>query len=226
MYIAMNCDTLTTYIFALSVFYHARHLTRSSLMVHMAPLLFSAVCYFATFLMLGDKGADTGTDIAPSRAVEIVKLVLWYLPIAVEVISHFAALSVSGFVRYSREAIEERAASVFLIMCEYFSLTAACDADSPCSLGAGLDRITSGFQEIVGNAGMGSTGIPCFISAAVIFIGFYALYSEESASEAAEHDGKIGNRRLLAWSFSQYFVLAALIVALQGFCSFAHRLSH
>jgi hypothetical protein len=72
-------------------------------------------------------------------------------------------------------------------MCVYFSLVAACDAHSRCSLGAGLDRITSGFQEIVGNPGMGSTGIPCFISAAVIFIGFYALYSEESASEASGH---------------------------------------
>jgi hypothetical protein len=71
--------------------------------------------------MLGDKGANAGIDIAPSRAVEIVKLVLWYLPIAVEIISHFAALSVSGFVRYSREAMEERAASVFLIMCVYSS---------------------------------------------------------------------------------------------------------
>jgi len=73
---------------------------------------------------------------------------------------------------------------------------------------------------------MGINGIPCFISAAVIFIGFYALYSEESASEAAEHDKKIGDRRLLAWSFSQFFVLAALIVALQGSCSSAPRLSH
>jgi hypothetical protein len=175
--------------------------------------------------MLGDKGANAGIDIAPSRAVEIVKLVLWYLPIAVEIISHFAALSVSGFVRYSREAMEERAASVFLIMCVYSS-RGWLRCWFPCSLGAGLDRITSGFQEIVGNAGMGANGFPCLISAAVIFIGFFALYSEESASEAAEHDEKIGDRRLLVWSFSQFFVLAALIVALQGFCSFAPRLSH
>ena len=60
---------------------------------------------------------------------------------------------------------------------------------------------------------MGSTGILCFISAPIIFIGFYALYSEESASEVSERDGKIDDRRLLAWSFSQFFVLAALIVS-------------
>ena len=68
---------------------------------------------------------------------------------------------------------------------------------------------------------MVSTGILCFISAAIIFVGFYALYSKESASEVSERDGKIDDRRLLAWSFSQFFVLAALVVQQQGFCSFA-----
>jgi hypothetical protein len=70
---------------------------------------------------------------------------------------------------------------------------------------------------------MGSTGILCL---AIIFIGFYALYSKESASEVSEHDGKIDDRRPLAWSFLQFFVLAALVVSQQGFCSFAPRLSH
>ena len=84
------------------------------------------------------------------------------------------------------------------------------------SLGAGLDRITGGFQTIVGNAGLGRDGLPLFISAALIFIGFFVLYSEESESEESEEE--VGNRRVLAWFFSQFFVLASLIVALQGLC--------
>jgi len=135
----------------------------------MAPLLFSALCYFVAFLIMGDQGSETGTDVTPSRAVEITKLVLWYLPIAVEIISHFVALSVSGFVQVFPRTIEERAGSVFLVMCVYFSLLPAILIHHTYSLGAGLDRITCRFQEIVGNAGMGRTGIPCFISAAVIF---------------------------------------------------------
>jgi len=41
-------------------------------------------------------------------------------------------------------------------------------------------------------------------------------YSEESESEESEEE--VGNRRVLAWFFSQFFVLASLIVALQGLC--------
>jgi hypothetical protein len=56
----------------------------------------------------------------PSVAVEITKLVLWYLPIIVEIISHFVALSLPGFVRYSTDAIYKRSGTVFLIMYVYF----------------------------------------------------------------------------------------------------------
>jgi len=127
--------------------------------------------------------------------VEIVKLVLWYLPIIVEITSHFVARSLSGFVKYRTDSFTERAGIVFLIV-----------------LGAGLDKITAGFQDIVGNAGLGRDGIPLFISAAVIFIGFFALY----AGTPGRKRKNLGDRRVLAWFFSQFFFLASLILALQG----------
>jgi hypothetical protein len=93
------------------------------------------------------------------------------------------------------------------------TITAVYDADDR-SLGAGLDKITTGFQTIVGNAGLGRDGIPIFISAAVIFIGFFSLYFGTPGSKR-----KLGSGRVLAWFFSQFIFLAFLIVALQGFCS-------
>jgi hypothetical protein len=78
-------------------------------------------------------------------------------------------------------------------------------------LGAGLDKITSGFQTIIGNTGLGRNGIPIFVSAAIIFIGFFSLYFGTPGSSR-----ELGHTRALAWFFSQFFFLAALIVALQG----------
>ena len=80
-------------------------------------------------------------------------------------------------------------------------------------LGAGLDKITSGFQTIVGNAGLGRDGVPIFVSAAIIFIGFFSLFFGTPGSTR-----ELGHARALAWFFSQFFFLAALIVALQGPC--------
>jgi hypothetical protein len=175
----------------------------------MAPLLFSSLCYFAAFFILGTGSSSSG----PSEAVEITKLALWYLPIFVEIISHFVALSLPGFVRYSTDSVYKRSGTVFLIMYVYF-LPAPFPMLMGHRLGAGLDKITSGFQTIVGNTGLSRDGIPVFISAAIIFIGFFSLYFGTPGSAR-----ELGPARALAWFFSQFFFLAALIVALQGPCS-------
>ncbi|KIM71618.1 hypothetical protein PILCRDRAFT_751872 [Piloderma croceum F 1598] len=172
------------------VFYHGRHLKRSSLLAHIVPLLFSLICYLVAFFILNTGNSSSG----PSEAVEIIKLILWYLPIIVEIISHFVALSLPGFVRYSTDSVYKRSGTVFLII-----------------LGAGLDKITSGFQTIVGNAGLGGDGIPILVSAAIIFIGFFSLFFGTPGSTR-----ELGHNRALAWFLSQFFFLAALIVALQG----------
>jgi hypothetical protein len=74
-----------------------------------------------------------------------------------------------------------------------------------------LDKITGGFRLIIGSTGLGRDGIPLFVSAAVIFIGFFSLYFGTPGSTR-----ELGRTRALAWFFSQFFFLAALIVALQG----------
>jgi len=173
------------------VFYHARHFPRTSLIAHILPLVFSTLCYFAVFALLG-KTEDSETGL--SKGVEIIKILLWYIPIVIEMASHFVALKLPGFVGYSVEAVHARSGTVFLII-----------------LGAGLDKITSGFQAIVGNTGLGANGIPLFGSAALIFIGYFSLYFGTPGSTR-----ELGHKRALSWLFSQFFFLAALIVTLQG----------
>lgn len=97
-----------------TVLYHAKRLrvSKASLLVHIIPLLFSSLCYLAVFLFLSK--VPDGT--APSHTAEISKLVLWFLPIIVEIISHFVALSLPGFVKYSTESVYARSGTVFLIM--------------------------------------------------------------------------------------------------------------
>ena len=176
-------------------------------MVHIVPLLLSALSYIAVFIVLRTTGSG---DSAPSSQVEIGKLVLWYLPIFAEIVSHFVALELPGFVRYSTEAVYARSGTVFLIMF-VSSQSVLFVMLMRLSLGAGLDKITNGFQQFVGNTGLGVNGIPLFISAALIFIGFFSLYFGTPGSTR-----ELGRRTALSWFFSQFFFLAALIIALQG----------
>lgn len=78
-------------------------------------------------------------------------------------------------------------------------------------MGAALDKITGGFKNLVGNAGLGAQGIPVFGAAAVIFIGFFSLFFATPGSNR-----ETSSRRTLAWFFSQFCFLSALIVTLQG----------
>ena len=161
----------------------------------MVPLVFSSLCYFAAFVM---QGSTDSRNFVPSHIVQIVKLVLWYFPILVEISSHIVALNLPGFVKYSTKSIYSRSSTVFLVI-----------------LGSGLDKITSGFKTIVGNAGLASDGIPIFIATAVAFIGFFSLYFGTPGSTL-----ELGNRRALVWLYSHFFFLAPLIVALEGLLSY------
>ncbi|KZP30448.1 hypothetical protein FIBSPDRAFT_108590 [Athelia psychrophila] len=188
---AMALSRIVLLVQYLAVFYYARKrlLPRSSLWAHILPLILSSTCFFVAFGIL-----YTGGDDGPSVPLNIAKLLLWYVPLFVEIASHFVALELSGFVRYTTESIYARSGTVFLII-----------------LGAGLDKITGGFKQLVGNAGLGAGGIPVFISAAVIFIGFFSLYFGTPGSNR-----EISNRRALSWLFSQFLFLSALTVTLQA----------
>jgi hypothetical protein len=135
------------------------------------------------------------------KSVQIAKIVLWYTPIVVEVGSHFIANVLPGHVRYKTEGVtsSSRSATAFIII-----------------LGGGLDKITGGFKDIVGNAGLGADGIGLFLSAAVIFISQFELYFKSSCWSK-----RGGSHRVVAWFFAHFFYLSTLIITLEGIDHFS-----
>lgn len=159
-----------------------RRAPRASLYVHIGVLVFSFLCYLGAYIAIGKN---------PSESDQIAKLVLWYFPLIVEAVTHFVAAALPGRVRYPAEAVYARSSTVFIII-----------------LGGGLDKITNGFQYIVGNVSLGIEITGLILCAAVIFILQFTLYFGTS--------DRLGSRRALALFFFHYFYLSALIVTLQG----------
>jgi hypothetical protein len=56
-------------------------------------------------------GSIDDEKFVPSHTAEVIKLVLWYLPILVEISTHFVALKLPGFVGYSTELIDKAAST-------------------------------------------------------------------------------------------------------------------
>lgn len=156
----------------------------TAFLLHIGSLFFSFWCYVTAALVIGRN---------PSRGDQIAKLVLWFLPIIVEVVIHFIAAGVPGRVRYPALAIYERSSTVFIII-----------------LGGGLDKITNGFQYIVGNVSISGESIGLIFCGVLIVILLFTLYFGTSDGD------KLGSRRALALFFFNYFYLSALIVTLQG----------
>ena len=144
----------------------------------------SFICYVTAAIVIGRN---------PNRADQIAKIVLWFFPLLIEVAAHFIAANVPGRVRYPAAAIYERSATVFII-----------------TLGGGLDKITNGFQYIVGNVSITGESIGLIFCGALIFILLFTLYFGTTEGD------KMGSRRALALFFFNYFYLSALIVTLQG----------
>ena len=154
-------------------------------------LVFSSLSYLCVSILLHTSRTQTVTG---ARTLSVIKIVLWYLPIVVEIACHYFALHLSHFVRYSASSIALRIGTVFLII-----------------LGAGLDKITGGFKSVVGNGGLKSDGVPIFIASSVIFIALFSLYFQTPGSS-----DRLGRKRLLTWFFSHFLFFSALIITLQG----------
>ena len=195
---------LTIYTHSLiAALYHAsrsqignRRVKMTAFFVHIGSLIFSTTCYFIAYFVIGND---------PNRTDQIVKIILWYFPLLVEVAAHFVAASVPGRVRYSPKAIYERSYTVFIII-----------------LGSSLDKITNGFQYIVGNISLGLGSLALIPCAAIIFILIFTLYFSTSEGDKADNyfgtsgGDKVDNRRLLVSFFFEFFFLSSLIVTLQG----------
>lgn len=89
------------------VFYYARTLKRRAVGVHLVTLSLSTACYFAAYRVLQGNVA---------KGKEIAKLVLWYLPVVLEVASHYIANLMPGHVAYPAEIVSKRSATVFIIV--------------------------------------------------------------------------------------------------------------
>ncbi|KAL5506911.1 hypothetical protein ACEPAH_6367 [Sanghuangporus vaninii] len=129
----------------------------SAFFVHIGTLLFSSLCYFIAYGVIGR---------SPGKDDQIAKLALWYFPLLVEVASHFVAATLPGRVRYPARKIYERSSTVFIII-----------------LGGGLDKITHGFQYIAGNVSLGLKSLGLILCGVVIFALLFTLYFSSSEGD-------------------------------------------
>ncbi|KAK7444023.1 hypothetical protein VKT23_015418 [Stygiomarasmius scandens] len=159
----------------------------TALLVHIGSLLISSLCYFIAFAIIGNH---------PSRGDQIVKFFFWYIPLFIEVTAHFIAISrlCNGRVNYDAKLVLARTCTAFVII-----------------LGNGLDRITNGFQYVVGNFRFTWLSLGVICCAVVIFLLMFSLYFGTSAP--ATHG--MSNNRIISGFFFQFFHLSAVIVTLQ-----------
>ncbi|KDQ49926.1 hypothetical protein JAAARDRAFT_613920 [Jaapia argillacea MUCL 33604] len=170
---------------------------------HTCTLLFSGLTYFITTGIISDP---------PTTHNSIVKIVLWFIPLAVEIACHFYLNGrvpvVAGVndsrgepdqktvcVRYKPEVICKRSASLFIVI-----------------LGTGLTQITGSFKYVVGAVGFSIREIAVIVSAAIIIIGEFSLYFRNNWKNWSEKS----DTRTLLWFFWHYFYLATLILTLQA----------
>ncbi|THU82856.1 hypothetical protein K435DRAFT_440026 [Dendrothele bispora CBS 962.96] len=181
---------LSQYLIA---FYHAtrrdgrlQFSRQSAFLVHIGSLIISSLCYFIAFAVIGK---------VPSKSDEIAKLFLWYIPIFIEVAAHYIAISrlCNGRVPYNSQAIFARSSTVFVII-----------------LGGGLDKITNGFQYIIGNITFGTQSIGLICCGVVTFLLLFTLYF------GTPEPDRVGSRRSISLFFFQFVYLASIIVTLQG----------
>lgn len=151
----------------------------------------------AAFIVLGDN---------PTRNNHIVKLVLWFFPVFLEITAHFAVSYLTDgktalSVKYDSKTFRDRSATVFIII-----------------LGAGLDNITQGFHFMVGNLSFGPHRIGVIFCASVIFILLFTLHftTIPDRNRADVRDEGVRRRRDLGLFFFGFFYLSAVIITLQG----------
>ncbi|THU93357.1 hypothetical protein K435DRAFT_861588 [Dendrothele bispora CBS 962.96] len=166
---------------------HRWHPRFPSFVVHILSLLFSAICFFVAYAVIGHN---------PDEDDQIAKFVLWYFPLLVEVAAHFVAISgrYKGWVHYDSKLISERSATVFVII-----------------LGGGLDNITKGFRLIVGNVSFGWQSLGIIFCGVLIFLLLFALHFNTPEPEQSKR-----SLRVLGAFFFQFFYLSAVIVNLEA----------
>ncbi|TCD69104.1 hypothetical protein EIP91_008746 [Steccherinum ochraceum] len=170
---------------------------RRLFLVQCGAILISIGCYLAAFFVIGDN---------PSRVDQIVKLVLWFFPVILEIASHFVVALLAEAdhaisVKYDAATFRARSATVFIII-----------------LGGGLDNITQGFHFMVGNLSFGAHRIGVIFCASVIFILLFTLHFTtipDPEREDVRDEGE-KRRRDLGLFFFEFVYLCAVVITLQG----------
>ena len=80
-----------------------------SLRTHVCSLIISALFYTAASILLR-------TSIGSEKSVQIIKIILWYLPLLLEAAMHFLAITQMGHVLYPTERIFGRSAAIFVVI--------------------------------------------------------------------------------------------------------------
>jgi len=157
---------------------------QKSLIVHIITLGISSITYFVAFVVVGNH---------PSKGRSIAKLVLWFSPMILEILSYFLITRMEHHVECPPEKLSKRSTTLFIII-----------------LGEGLNQITSGFKFVVGAVGFTFQGAGIMISAAIIIISQVSLYFRNNRKPLS------GVNRTYFWFFSQYIYLATVILTLQA----------
>jgi hypothetical protein len=145
-----------------TVLYYARRFRRHALFVHLGSMVISMALFFAAFIVM------RGDDV--TRADEIVKVVLWYTAIVLEIGAHFLANEMPGHVSYSGEAVFARASTLFIVVLGIGELLPRSEWPKLIAI-VGLDKITGQFRFVVGTLGFGAISVGSLLSVAVILIG-------------------------------------------------------
>lgn len=159
---------------------------------HILSLTLSATSYLVAFIILE-------SSLGLSKGAQLAKVILWYLPVVWEIGAHFLALRQRGHVQYPLNSVYERSAASFIII-----------------LGGGLDKITEGFQLIVGNVTIGSSGTGLVLAGAISFITQFSLYFEMTKDHIVTRRKDGYCRRVLAWFIAHFMYFASLIIMLQA----------
>jgi len=151
--------------------------------------VFSTGCYYAVYIILHRDNVE-----AQNISGNVLRLILWYLPIVVEISVHLFNPYFVDHTAYSSKIIYEHACTLFTII-----------------VGTGLDTVTGGLKYLIGTVGWDGQAVGWDICAVIVVVGEFSLYFEGN-HEAFPYN----NIRLLTWFFMHSVYLTCIMMTILG----------
>ena len=167
-----------------------------------ASFLVSASCYLSSLALSGD---------TVTQGKSIGRIVLWYFPIAIELLAHVRASSLLGEGVFDVDALFSRCAMLVTVVFgfgELFELAIYVYLTRYTSYKA-LQWIINGFGFAVNDFSLRSTVAGQILCGAIIFVSMFALYFTSPKTTS-------GDKRSIVIVFSHLFYLASLVLTLKG----------